>query len=94
MPSLSRLPFSPKSPWRPTDMRLLSFAFSVIAALPLSAADPAPRALTLKEAISLSASVAPVELARLDAAIASDAGFEAGTGFSKLLFSEAAFLLC
>ena len=57
-------------------MRLLSFAFSVIAALPLSAADPAPRALTLKEAISLSASVAPVELARLDAAIAR-AGFGA-----------------
>ena len=60
-------------------MRLLSFAisvFAVIAGLPLSAADSAPRALTLKEAISLSASVAPVELARLDAAIAR-AGFGA-----------------
>ena len=60
-------------------MRLLSFVISVfamIAGLPLSAADPAPRALTLKEAISLSASVAPVELARLDAAIAR-AGFGA-----------------
>jgi outer membrane protein len=51
-------------------MRLLSIFVSVIAALPLSAAESAPRTLTLQEAIRLSASVAPVELARLDAAIA------------------------
>lgn len=57
-------------------MRLLSIILGVITALPLSAAEPAPRALTLQEAIHLSASVAPVELARLDAAIAR-AGFGA-----------------
>ena len=57
-------------------MRLLSLVAFVVAALPLSAADPAPRVLTLQEAIRLSASVATVELARLDAAIAR-AGFGA-----------------
>lgn len=51
-------------------MRLLSFVLAAIAALPLAAQENAPRALTLQEAIRLSASVAPVELARLDAAIA------------------------
>jgi len=61
-------------------MRLMSLILTAIAALPLSlplnAADPAPRTLTLQESIRLSASVAPVELARLDAAIA-QAGYGA-----------------
>lgn len=51
-------------------MRLLSLVLTAIAGLSLTAADTAPRTLTLEEAIRLSASVAQVELARLDAAIA------------------------
>ncbi|MBA3698794.1 MAG: TolC family protein [Planctomycetes bacterium] len=51
-------------------MRLLSLVLAAFAALPLAAQESPPRTLTLAEAISLSASVAPVELARLDAAIA------------------------
>lgn len=51
-------------------MRLLSLVLASLAMLPLHAAEGDPRPLTLQEAIRLSASVAPVELARLDAAIA------------------------
>lgn len=57
-------------------MRLMSLALATLAMLPLWAAETAPRPLTLAEAIRLSASVAPVELARLDAAIA-QAGYGA-----------------
>lgn len=62
-------------------MRLLSLALVALAALPLATApltaeDAAPRTLSLSEAIRLSASVAPVELARLDTAIA-QAGYGA-----------------
>ncbi len=57
-------------------MRLLSFVLGAITAFPLCAADNAPQTVTLQEAIRLSASVAPVELARLDAAIA-QAGYGA-----------------
>jgi outer membrane protein len=57
-------------------MRLLSFVLAGIAAFPLCAAENAPQTVTLQEAIRLSASVAPVELARLDAAIA-QAGYGA-----------------
>jgi len=51
-------------------MRLLSLALASFALFPLRAAENAPHALTLQDAIRLSASVATVELARLDAAIA------------------------
>jgi outer membrane protein TolC len=51
-------------------MRLLSLALAALAAVPLTAADAAPRTLTLEESIRLSASVAQVELSRLDTAIA------------------------
>lgn len=51
-------------------MRLLSLVLATLGALPLVAADNAPRTLTLEESIRLSASVAQVELARLDAAVA------------------------
>lgn len=52
-------------------MRLLSLVLATISALPLTAADTTVRSLTLEESIRLSASVAQVELARLDAAVAS-----------------------
>lgn len=51
-------------------MRLLSLVLASLTAIHLQGADAAPRTLTLEEAIRLSASVVPVELARLDAAIA------------------------
>ena len=51
-------------------MRLMSLIFSAATVLGLHAADSEPRSLSLEQAIQLSASVAPVELARLDAAIA------------------------
>ncbi len=51
-------------------MRLMSLVLTALAALPLYAAENAPRPLSLAEAIRLSASVAPVELTRLNAAIA------------------------
>lgn len=51
-------------------MRLLFLVLGVFALSPLGAAENTSRRVTLEEAIRLSASVAPVELARLDAAIA------------------------
>lgn len=49
---------------------LATLVLASISKVPLNAADSAPRTLTLEEAIRLSAVVAQVELARLDAAIA------------------------
>lgn len=51
-------------------MRLMSLIFFAATVLGLHAADSEPRSLSLEQAIQLSASVAPVDLARLDAAIA------------------------
>lgn len=51
-------------------MRSLFLALGLFALSPLGAAENPPRLVTLEEAVRLSASVAPVELARLDAAIA------------------------
>jgi outer membrane protein TolC len=51
-------------------MRLMSLVLASLALFQAHGADSAPRSLTMEEAIRLSASVVPVELARLDAAIA------------------------
>ena len=51
-------------------MRLMSWIFVATTVIGLNAAEHEPRTLSLEQAIQLSAAVAPVDLARLDAAIA------------------------